>query len=373
MISQPLTIIRTNKFGKPYVQNTDPSTNNNISVNDMWLNPSEGTFKTWNGNAWEEMQWGSSAIMDDCITNRMIANDISANKITTGILQSQDGTFVLDLTTGQAKLLDLAMSGNVDGDIIATSTDGLTRIRIRGDNGEANVTAGFVFEQKENTTDDEWINVGQISFGGVSNRETYAALEAYIIGAYDSYKPAMGYYQGNDDGFLWRAVSTDYTKASMQTYHGTRLVARSNDYDDFQNVTPVLTAIGNCMTGTTIAVSGVVTCTYKYNDVMQLDFNLKVIVAGTGSSAFGISPSLLKSLNSEIPSITPMDGGTLQIYSATGGLVSANVGTSFLASDGLWTPSRVVSDTMTAFDESGFGLGITLIGTCYGVYNLEEE
>ena len=59
MISQPLTIIRTNKFGKPYVQDTDPSTDNNLSVNDMWLNPSEGTFKTWSGTEWVEMQWGA--------------------------------------------------------------------------------------------------------------------------------------------------------------------------------------------------------------------------------------------------------------------------------------------------------------------------
>lgn len=373
MISQPLTIIRTNKLGKPYVQNADPSTNNHLSVNDMWLNPSEGTFKTWNGEEWEEMQWGSSAIMDDCITNRMIANDISANKITTGILQSQDGTFILDLTTGEAKLLNLRMGGNVEGNIIATSTNGLTRVRLRGTDNDIDVTAGIIFEQRENVTDDEWINAGQIFFGGIADGATYATLDAYAIGNYDSRKPVMGYYQGNDDGYLWRAVSTDYTKASMHTYHGTRLVSRSNDYDDFQNVTPVLTAIGNCMTGTTIAVNGVVTCTYKYNDVMQLDFNLKVTVGGTGSSAFGISPSLLRSLNAEIPSITPTNGGSLQIYSATGGLVTTNVGASFLASDGLWTPSRVVTDTMTAFSESGIGLGVTLIGTCYGVYNLEDE
>lgn len=131
MISQPLTIIRTNKLGKPYVQNADPSTNNHLSVNDMWLNPSEGTFKTWNGTEWEEMQWGASAIMDDCIANRMIANDISASKITTGILQSQNGDFLLDLTTGEAQLLNLIMGGQVEGNIIATSYNGRTRVRLR--------------------------------------------------------------------------------------------------------------------------------------------------------------------------------------------------------------------------------------------------
>ena len=136
MISQPLTIIRTNKMGKPYVQNTDPSLTQAMSPNDLWLNTSEGTMKAWDGTGWVEMQFGESAIMDDCITNRMLANDISASKIVAGILRSQDGSFYLNLETGEAELLKLVMGGEIEGNIIATSSNGLTRVRLRGREGD---------------------------------------------------------------------------------------------------------------------------------------------------------------------------------------------------------------------------------------------
>ena len=165
MISQPMTLIRINKLGKPYVQDTDPSINNSMAINDVWLNTKAGTMKMWNGEGWEEMQFGGSAIMDDCITNRMLANDISASKITTGILRSQDGTFFLNMETGEAQLLNLALGGQVEGNIIATSSNGLTRIRVRGREGDRDVTAGIILEQRE--VDDEfteWENAGQIYF-----------------------------------------------------------------------------------------------------------------------------------------------------------------------------------------------------------------
>ena len=371
MISQPLTIIRTNKLGKPYVQNTDPSTDNELAINDMWLNPTDGTFKTWNGTAWEEMQFGESALMDDCISNRVIASDISASKITTGILQSQDGSVFIDLATGIALLNKLTMGGEIEGNIIAMSSNGLTRVRLRGKEGDRDITAGIIFEQRESTETEEWENAGQIYFG-YSNRITYSSLQSYSIGVYNPNKPTMGYYQGTDDGYLWRAVSSDYLRASMHTFHGTRLVSRNSVGDSFKNVAPVMTAIGNCMTGTAVTVDGIVTCTYMMNDVMRLDFNLKVDTAGTGSGAFGISPTLLRMLNANIPAITPVSGGSLQVFTAGGSLHAANVGASLIANNGLWTPSKIVSNAETAFTESQLTSGLTLIGTCYGIYNLGD-
>lgn len=372
MISQPLTIIRTNKLGKPFVQNSDPATTNHVSTNDIWLNPSDGTMKTWSGEAWEEMQFGESALLDDCISNRVLANDISASKVTTGILQSQDGDVYIDLTTGEAFLNNLKMGGEVKGNIIAMSSNGLTRVRLRGKEGDRDVTAGIVFEQREDAEIDGWDNAGQIYFG-YNNRMTYATLQSYSIGVYNPNKPTMGYYQGTDDGYVWRAVSSDYLRASMQTYHGLRLVARDSTSETFSNVNPVINVVGNCVSGTSIAVNGIVTCTYKMNNVMQLDFNIKVTTAGSGSSAFGISPTLLRTLNSEIPIITPISGGTMQLFNASGALMVANVGTSMVANNGLWTPSRIVSGAETAFNESDMAAGYTLVGTCYGVYNFEDE
>ena len=372
MISQPLTIIRTNKLGKPYVQNTDPSTTNAVAANDIWLNPDEGTMKIWNGLSWDEMQFGASAIMDDCLSNRVIANDISASKITTGVLQSQDGGVYIDMETGEAFLTKLQMGGEIEGNIIAMSSNRLTRVRLRGKEGERDITAGIIFEQREDPELDEWENAGQIYFG-YNNRQTYSMLQSYTIGVYNPSKPLMGYNSGVDDGYVWRSISSDYLRAMMLTYHGARLTSRETTNDSFAKVTPVLTAIGNCMSGTAIVVDGIVTCTYQLNDIMKVDFNLKVTTAGSGTDNFGISPTLIRSLNPEIPTITPISGGNLQIFGSSGSLLTGNIGMSMIDSEGLWRPSRLVSDVQTAFNESAMSANLTLVGTCYGTYSFGEE
>lgn len=370
MISQNLQIIRSNKMGRPYVQSDDPSANHNLAVNDLWLNPSAGTMKMWNGSAWVNMQWGDSAIMDDCIANRVIADNISANKITTGVLQSQNGDFSLDLTTGEAKLMKLVMSGEVNGSVIATAQNGLTRIRLRGkDSNSGDVSASIIFEQRESDTDDSWENAGQI-YLGYANKLSYSCLQAYSIGKYSVGTPTNAYNAGTADGLMWRSLSSDYLKASYVTYHGMRLASRDTTDDSFANVSPVLTAVGNCMEGTAIVVNGTCTCTYEMNEVMRVDFNLRVSTAGSGSASFGISRDLLRQLNSEIPTITPVDGGTLSIYDANGALLRTYVGATMQADGAYWHPARISSNAITALNESVFASGVTLIGTCYGTYTL---
>lgn len=371
MISPTTTILRINKLGKPYVQSTDPSLTHRISANDIWLNPVAGTMKTWNGSAWEEMQFGASAIMDDCIANRMLANDISANKITAGILKSNEENVYINLENGEARLLKLELGGEVEGNIIATSSNGLTRVRLRGKDGDRDITAALVLEQRT-SVDAEWENAGQIYFA-YNTRRTYSVVQNYEIGSYNSSRPTMGYNAGSEDGLMWRMLSTDWLKAAYVTYHGTRLVKRNSTLDLFEDVNPVNTVIGNCMSGTNIAVNGVVTCTYKFNDVMQLDFNLKVTTAGSGSASYGISPTLLRTLNADIPAITPQSGGTLQVINSSGAMVASYVGASMIASNGLWTPASVVSGALSMINESSLTSGVTLIGTCYGKYDLSED
>lgn len=373
MISQPMTLIRINKLGKPYVQDTDPSINNSMAINDVWLNTKAGTMKMWNGEGWEEMQFGGSAIMDDCITNRMLANDISASKITTGILRSQDGTFFLNMETGEAQLLNLALGGQVEGNIIATSSNGLTRIRVRGREGDRDVTAGIILEQRE--ADDEftdWENAGQIYFSYAS-RQTYAAIENYQVGHYNSSRPSMGFNAGSEDGLMWRAVSTDWLKSAYHTYHGYRLRKRDTISDSWTDVDPVLTAIGNSMSGTAVACDGIVTCTYKMNDIMQIDFNLKITTSGSGTDAYGISRDALRQLNADIPIITPIDGGKLQIFNSNGALDTSHIGTTFIANGNVWQPAHVSSGAPVAIDESSVATNMTLTGTCYGKYSYGEE
>ena len=41
------------------------------------------------------------------------------------------------------------MGGQVEGNIIATSYNGRTRVRLRGRDGDRDITAGLIFEQKE--------------------------------------------------------------------------------------------------------------------------------------------------------------------------------------------------------------------------------
>ena len=370
MISQPYQITRINKMGKPYVQSNDPSLENEMAVNDMWLNPTAGTIKLWDGTGWANMQWGESAIMDDCIANRVIAGDISANKITTGILQSQNGDFVLDLTTGEAKLLKLIMGGEVEGNIIATSSNGLTRVRLRGKEGDKDITAGLVFEQREEINEDtEWENAGQIYFG-YSNRQTYSAIQAYQIGKYNSGRPNQAYNAGTNDGLMFRPTSLDWLKAAYATYHGFRLAKRDATDATFENVTPVLTAVGNLMEGTAIVTKGTATCTYCLNDIMRIDFSLKVTTAGSGSASFGLSRDFLRQLNSEIPVITPLDGGNLQILNSSGEMLVSHIGSSFKADGNYWHPAHVSGSSLANINESVFAVNYTLIGTCYGKYTL---
>lgn len=370
MISQPLTIIRANKMGKPYIQNSDPSLTNTMSQNDLWLNISEGTMKAWDGTGWVEMQFGESAIMDDCITNRMISNDISASKITAGILQSVDGSFYLNLETGEAELLNLIMGGQVEGNIIATSTNGLTRLRMRGREGTRNITAGLIFEQRENENE-PWENAGQIYFG-YSSRATFSVFQNYIIGTYNSNRPVMGYNSGSTNGVLWRAVSTDWLRDCKLTYHGVLMSKRDDIEDSFTPITPVLTAIGDVVTGTAVVGNGTVTCTYEPNNVMRLDFNIRITTSGSGEDTYGISTSLLRTINTEIPALTPVDGGVVQIYTSAGALKVGYIGATMKASGSYWMPYYVSSNALTAINESVITSGLSLVGTCYATFAFED-
>lgn len=359
-------------MGKPYVQSTDPSVSNKLSVNDLWLNPSAGTMKMWNGTAWSEMKFGESALMDDCIANRMIANDISASKITAGILRSVDGSFTLNLETGEAELLKLIMGGEVQGNVVATSSNGLTRVRLRGREDDSDVTAGIIFEQREDSLDEEaWENAGQLYFS-YANRQTYMTSQNFQIGSYNGNRPALGFNAGYEDGLMWRMLSTDWLKAGYATYHGYRLMSRISRSASFSQVPAVCNAIGNCMEGTSIECDGIVTVTYCMNDIARLDFQLIITIAGTGTGDFGISRSLLRSLNPDIPVITPVDGGAIQIFSSSGAISTSSVGTTMKANGNLWTPSKIDSGVITALSELSMTSGRVITGTCYGVYDLED-
>jgi hypothetical protein len=105
---------------------------------------------------------------------------------------------------------------------------------------------------------------------------------------------------------------------------------------------------------------------------MQLDFNLKVTTAGSGTAEFGISRNLLRQLNAEVPVITPIDGGNLSIYTSSGALSTGYVGATMKATSVGWRPAYINGRSITALNESAMTNGLTLIGTCYGKYDITE-
>ena len=111
--------------------------------------------------------------------------------------------------------------------------------------------------------------------------------------------------------------------------------------------------------------------TYKMNEILQIDFNIKITTAGSGTSTYGISTALLRTLSDEIPSLTPVDGGVLTVFNSSGALTNL-MGASFLADGAYWKPAYVNDGVLTGINESSFSNGMTLTGTCYGKYVFED-
>jgi hypothetical protein len=109
------------------------------------------------------------------------------------------------------------------------------------------------------------------------------------------------------------------------------------------------------------------------NDIMQIDFNLRITTSGSGTDAYGISRDALRQLNADIPIITPIDGGKLQIFNSNGALDTSHIGTTFIANGNVWQPAHVSSGAPVAIDESSVATNMTLTGTCYGKYSYGEE
>ena len=116
---------------------------------------------------------------------------------------------------------------------------------------------------------------------------------------------------------------------------------------------------------------GTATLTYKMNEVMQIDFNIKINTSGSGTGTYGISTALLRTLSVDIPSLTPLDGGVLNIYNSSGAS-TMTYGSSFLASGAYWKPAYISSGALAQINEAFFTSGMRISGTCYGKYVFED-
>lgn len=375
MKSEPLSIIRLPTAGKYYVQNTAPDSK--AKEGDIWWNTATGGILVRKNGRWTEIKLSGVALMDACITNHLLAADINAGKIKAGRLESQNGEFMLDLESGEAMLQNMSLGGRVQGNVIAESNDGKMRIRLVGKDPTKDVSAQIVMEGRENIQS-EWTQKGLIWLG-YNNHATAIAVQNIEVGTgYNRAKPTLAHNHSERDGILVKPYSQDYLRAAYATYHGYRLVRRNVAYDtargkqySFENVPPVNVAIGNVLAGEAIQCEGVCTQTYLLNEIAQIDFDLTITTAGSGSAPFGISRALLRQLNEEIPVITPMPGGCVRVYSSAGALLM-NMGGSMGPYSGAWAPMIINADReLQPVEEQLFVAGTRLTGTCYGRYAFE--
>ncbi|MBQ9613959.1 MAG: hypothetical protein IJV14_15450 [Lachnospiraceae bacterium] len=377
MKSAPFTITRLPSAGQYFVQDEDPAAT--AKEGDLWIDTAAGSVNVRRGGRWVKVELSGVALMDACITNRLLAADVNAGKITTGRLMSANGLFMLDLDTGEAVLENLNLGGKVQGNVVAESNDGKMRIVLVGKDKTKDVSAQIALEGRDSLTA-EWTRKGLIWLG-YTNHASACAMQNYEVGTgYVASRPTFAHNHSARDGILIKPFSRDYLRAAYGTYHGYRLVRRDIAYDStnkrqysFENIPEVNVAAGNVLSGETVECKGVCTQSYTLNEVAQIDFDLIITTAGTGNNSFGISRALMRQLNEEIPVIDPLPGGTVRAYSASGALLNDR-GVTMQVVDGLWTPAAFdPSEDMQPVPEGLMTAGIRLSGTCYGRYTFEED
>ena len=377
MKSAPFTITRLPSAGQYFVQDEDPAAT--AKEGDLWIDTATGGVNVRRNGRWVKVELSGVALMDACITNRLLAADVNAGKITTGRLESANGLFMLDLDTGEAVLENLNLGGKIQGNVVAESNDGKMRIVLVGKDKTKDVSAQIALEGRDSLTA-EWTRKGLIWLG-YTNHASACAMQNYEVGTgYVAGRPTFAHNHSASDGILIKPFSQDYLRAAYGTYHGYRLVRRDIAYDStnkrqysFENIPEINVATGNVLSGETVECTGVCTQSYTLNEVARIDFDLIIKTAGTGTNSFGISRALMRQLNEEIPIITPLSGGSVRVFNASGVLVNS-LGVSMQALNDLWTP--VIFDAYgdpQAITEDLMTVGLRITGTCYGRYSFEEE
>lgn len=358
------------------MQDEDPAAT--AKEGDLWIDTAAGSVNVRRNGRWVKVELSGVALMDACITNRLLAADVNAGKITTGRLESANGLFMLDLDTGEAVLENLNLGGKVQGNVVAESNDGKMRIVLVGKDRTKDVSAQIALEGRNSLTA-EWTRKGLIWLG-YTNHTSACAMQNYEVGTgYVASRPTFAHNHSARDGILVKPFSQDYLRAAYGTYHGYRLVRRDIAYDSvnkrqysFENIPEINVAIGNMLSGETVECEGVCTQSYTLNEVAQIDFDLIITTAGSDSGSVGLSRALMRQLNEEIPVITPLTGGSVRVYDATG-VLRNDLGVTLQASDNLWALATIDGASYVPVPESSLTAGMRLIGTCYGVYKFEED
>lgn len=128
--------------------------------------------------------------------------------------------------------------------------------------------------------------------------------------------------------------------------------------------------------GDTCEGYGTATVSLYPNGIARVDFNIKFTTSGTSSSNFqcGLNRDLLSNINSNIPTITPIQGGSLTYYATSG-----SVGNDKMDYGGLmtnvnqfWQPARIydTSGSVGGWGAQCYVANQRIIGVCYGTYSV---
>ena len=125
--------------------------------------------------------------------------------------------------------------------------------------------------------------------------------------------------------------------------------------------------------GDTIEGVGTATINVDTNGIARIDFSIKITQTYTTSTFdFGINPALFTAKNANIPTITPVDGGTLVMISSDSKYAEGNeYGATFQTELGRWRPSRMYNTEggIGGWASANLDAGMVLTGTCYGTVN----
>lgn len=139
----------------------------------------------------------------------------------------------------------------------------------------------------------------------------------------------------------------------------------------------ILNAASDTTTGYGTAL---ITC---HKGIAKIEFGVKITTAGSVSDKFdwGLNRDLLINLNSNIPTISPRQGGncifikpdgTIDVGTGTGGSMgyagSLNINGQF------WCPGRIYNQnnnsSVGSWPSNNLAVDTILVGTCYGIYTI---
>lgn len=126
--------------------------------------------------------------------------------------------------------------------------------------------------------------------------------------------------------------------------------------------------------GGTAKGSGVATVHITPDGVAQIDFVVRISTAGSNTNVFGvgISVSLLRSINANIPEIVPAKGGNCIFFNANGSINTGMTefgGSCLDVTSDMWNIGRIYDATGSygSWPDSMYTSGMIVKGTLYGI------